>query len=364
MSRKIYRWIFGTTLVIICIIFIFLAILSIDAANETDNWQFLNFDFTKRNNIISAYGGLLGAILSFITILFVILDLIYQRRQKTIEIEEKEDIRIQELKDSLSLVQVFIDRLHKNNIDQSKIARDYVQKEKTEPTEMNRMSFYPNTYPKLILEIDRKNIFKALQEFKPVDWQNTFIDIIKIPDFYDKSSEELSGKHQIHLNKKYKHSSEIGQKLDVLIDKVLDARNKFILENSLPKETLLENPMFIVLNTFKEATVKITKERKVKTEAGKKPDEISSSLMEFRKDIVSPLFDGIMELYRSKQEVPENIEEIHSLTQYFLRQTEKLIKDSNDYADHIEYYNKKYLSEESEFQKRLIEVSEKISKLA
>ena len=151
MSRKIYRWILGTTLTVICMVFIFLIILSIDAANETDNWQFLNFDFSKRNNIISAYGGLLGAILSFITILFVILDLIYQRRQKTIEIEEKEDKRIQELKDSLSLVQVFIDRLYKNNIDQSKIAKNYVKKEKSEPTEMNIMSFYPNTYPKLIL---------------------------------------------------------------------------------------------------------------------------------------------------------------------------------------------------------------------
>lgn len=363
MTRKIYRWVFGTTLAVICIIFIFLVILSIDAANETDNWQFLNFDFNKRDNIILAYGGLLGSILSFITILFVILDLIYQRRQKTIEIEEKKDERIQELKDSLSLVQVFIDRLHKNNIDQSKIAKDYVQKEKTEPTEMNRMSFYPNTYPKLILEIDRKNIFKALQEFKPVDWQNTFIDIIKIPDFYDKSSEELSGKHQIHLNKKYKHSSEIGQKLDILIDKVSNARNKIIQENTLPKEVLLRNPIFIVLNAFKEATVKITKERKEKIDAGAKPDEISSSLMEFRKEIVSPLFDSIMELYNSNQEVPKNFEEILSLTQDLLRQTEKLIKDSTDYADHIKCYNKKYLSEESEYQKRLIEVSEKISKL-
>lgn len=156
---------------------------------------------------------------------------------------------------------------------------------------------------------------------------------------------------------------EIAENLDILIDKVSNARNKIIIENTLPKEALLHNPFFIVLNTFKEATVKITKERKEKIDAGKKPEEISSSLMEFRKDIVSPLFDGIMKLYHSKQDVPENIEEIHSLTQGFLRQTEKLIKDSKDYADHIEYYNKKYLSGESEYQKRLIEVSEKISKL-
>lgn len=282
----------------------------------------------------------------------------YQRRQKTIEIEEKEVERLQKLRDSLGLAQIFVERLYDNNLEQSKIATEYAKKEVEEVTEMNRMSFFPNTYPKLILEIDKSNIFKGLREFKPTDsWQTIYVDLYKISDFYNKSTEELSSKHQIHLNKKYKHSMEISNGLDILIDKVSNARNKIISENTLGNAALLENPYFIILNDFKERTVTLTDERKNKIEAGAKPEEISSSIMEFRNDIVTPLFDGIMSLYNVYHEMPEDFEELLTLTQNYLRQTEKLIKDSTDYAEHINYYNRKYLKETSKYQIRLSEIS-------
>jgi hypothetical protein len=359
MNRKLYRWIFGVTLGVISLVFVFLIILSFDAASETENWQFLNFDFSKRNNIISAYGGLLGSILSFIAILFVILDLVYQRRQKTLEVEEKEALRIQELRDSLGLVQVFIDRLYQNNLNQSEIAIDYTKIELSEPTEMNRMTFFPNTFPKLILEVDRQNIFKALKELKPgEDWKKVYVDLYKISDFYDKSTTEITEKHQIHLNKKYKHSSEISKNLDILIDKVSNARNKIIPNYLDNKPALLQDPFFVILNDFKEKTVAVTTERKNKINAGVNPKEISSSLIEFRNEIVTPLFDGIMSLYKTYHEIPEDFEEILTLSQGFLRQTEKLMKDSTDYANHIEYYNTEYLKETSKYQIRLSEISE------
>ena len=202
MNRRLYRIIFGVTLTTIFFIFLFLIVISFDAAGETDNWKFLDFDFTHKNNIISAYGGLLGSILSFIAILFVVLDLVYQRRQKTLENEEREETRLQELRDSLGITQIYIERLYNNNIEQSKIAENYAREEKEHPTEMNRMSFFPNTFPNLILEVDRQNIFRALREFKPgKDWKKTYVDLFKIADFYNKSTDEISNKHQIHLNK-------------------------------------------------------------------------------------------------------------------------------------------------------------------
>jgi hypothetical protein len=358
MTRKLYRWIFGITLAVIFIIFLFLVILSFDAANETENWQFLNFDFSKRDTIISAYGGLLGSILSFIAILFVILDLVYQRRQRTLEIEEKEASRIQELKDSLGFIQVYIDRLYQNNINQSKIATEYSKEEKEYPTEMNRMSFYPNTFPKLILDVDRQNIYKALREFKPgEDWKKTYVDLYKIADFYDKSTTEVTAKHQIHLNKKYKHSSEIAISLDTLIDEVSNVRNGIITANTGHHSLLLENPHFIIVNDFKEKTIAITNERKQKIVDGANSDDISTGLMEFRMNIVGPLFDAIMERYNSDGNLLPEFNNLITSSQEFLRQTEKLIKDSNDYANHIDYYNNKYLSIESEYQIRLLEIS-------
>lgn len=358
MSRKLYRWIFGITLGVIFLVFIFLIILSFDAANETKNWQFLNFDFSKRDNVISAYGGLLGSILSFIAILFVILDLVYQRRQKTLEVEEKEASRIQELKESLGFIQVYIDRLYKNNINQSKIATEYSKEEMEHPTEMNRMSFYPNTFPKLILEVDRQNIFKAFKELKPgLDWKKEYVDLYKIVDFYDKSTKEVTEKHQIHLNKKYKHSSIIATTLDSLIDEVSNVRNGIIAAHTEHHSTLLENLYFIIVNDFKERTVLITDERKQKLAGGANPEEIPTGLMEFRMDIVSPLFDAIMLQYKNDNNLPKEFNNLLTSSQEFLRQTEKLIKDSNDYASHINYYNSKYLSVESEYQLRLLEIS-------
>ncbi len=240
MSRRLYRFIFITTLIFILLVFIFLIIISFDAAGETDDWKFLDLDFTNKDNIIAAYGGLLGSILSFIAILFVILDLVYQRRQKTLESEEKEEIRLQELRDSLGITKVYVERLHKNNIDQSERAQAYASEEMSKPTEMNRMSFFPNTFPKLILEIDRHNIFRALREFKPGnEWKKIFVDLYKIADFYNKSTEEITNKHQIHLNKKYKHNSAIATNLDILIDEVSNVRNDIIGNNTGHHSTLL-----------------------------------------------------------------------------------------------------------------------------
>lgn len=96
---------------------------------------------------------------------------------------------------------------------------------------------------------------------------------------------------------------------------------------------------------------------KKKLEDGVDPEEISNGLMEFRMDIVGPLFDGIMQRYNSDHILLPEFNKLLTSSQEFLRQTEKLIKDSNDYASHINYYNNKYLSAKSEYQIRLLEIS-------
>lgn len=363
MSRRLYRFIFGITLIFISIVLIFLIILSFDAARETDNWKFLDFDFTHKNSIITAYGGLLGSILSFVAILFVILDLVYQRRQKTLETEEKEASRIQELKDSLGITQIYTDRLYRNNLEQSETAQKYALEEKEHPTEMNRMSFTPNTFPKLILEVDRQNIFRALRELRPgKDWKKTYVDLFKIADFYSKSTDEISEKHQIHLNKKYKHSSSIATNLDILIDKISNVRNEIIRNNTEHHTLLLQNPLFVIVNDFKERTVVITTERKEKLDSGANPEDVSSGLADFRNLVVGPMFDAIMAFYREGNVLTIEFNELLTLCQEFMRQTEKLMKDSTDYASHINYYDQKYLNETSIYQIRLKEISADLEK--
>ncbi len=102
------------------LIILFLIWLSFEAASETKNWKFLDFDFEGKEGVISSYGSLLAAILSFISILYVLLDLAYQRRLKSQEEEYLKKERKQKLKDNLNIIRLFIDRLKSNSINQFK----------------------------------------------------------------------------------------------------------------------------------------------------------------------------------------------------------------------------------------------------
>tara|TARA_R110000765_G_scaffold217724_1_gene322333 strand:+ start:301 stop:1347 length:1047 start_codon:yes stop_codon:yes gene_type:complete len=346
------------------LILIFLVILSLDAANETLNWSFFNFDFTTKDNIISAYGGLLSGILSFITIMFVVLDLVYQRRQATFQEEEKIEDKKSELKSALGVVQIYVDRLYEANLTQATTASEYSAKEFKDSTEMNRMSFHPNTYPSLILKLDNTLVYNAFLEFKPgKDWKKLYANLYGVADFYDKSTEEMMQKHKIHLDKKYEHSIRVSVILDDLIDSVSEARNEIITAYGGDNPQLLTDTAFQILNNFKEATVMITEARNEQMEDGVPSSENSTSISDFRVNIVSPLFDGIMTLYRQGNSLSSQLNNILSKAQIFLRQSEKLIKDSTDYASHIEYYTKEYLSAESVYQKKLEEINSELVKI-
>ena len=60
---------------------IILVVLTIDAIYEIDNWKWFNIDFDKRDHIVSAYGALIGGVLAFLSILFVIYQVLEQREQ-------------------------------------------------------------------------------------------------------------------------------------------------------------------------------------------------------------------------------------------------------------------------------------------
>lgn len=364
MSRRQFHIILYCILGIITLILTFLVILSFDAANETANWSFFNFDFTSKDNIISAYGGLLSGILSFITIMFVVLDLVYQRRQATFQEEEKVKERKTELKSALGVVQIYVERLYEANIKQATTAFEYSAKELEDSTEMNRMSFHPNTYPSLILKLDNTLIYNGFLEFNPgKDWKKLYANLYSVADFYNKSTEEMMQKHKIHLDKKYKHSIRISVILDELIDSVSELRNETITSYGGDNPLLFTDTAFKILNDFKEATVAITEARNQQIEDGVPTDEISNSISDFRVNIVGPLFDGIMSIYRKDNLLSPQLNNLLSRTQIFLRQSEKLIKDSKDYASHIEYYTKEYLSAKSIYQEKLNEINLALSNI-
>ena len=70
------------------LILLFLIYLTADVIGETKNWKYFDIDFENKNNIVSGYGTLIGGILSFLSILFVLFGLLEQRLQI---LKEKKD---------------------------------------------------------------------------------------------------------------------------------------------------------------------------------------------------------------------------------------------------------------------------------
>ncbi|WP_117880494.1 hypothetical protein [Aureibaculum luteum] len=364
MTARNFRILVFLLAFILGITSIFLVWFSFEAAAETENWSFMDFDFSKKEGIISSYGSLLAAILSFVAILLVLLDLFYQRRLKTIEAEDKETEVIDSYRDNLNIIILFIEQLCQDVISQSKIANDYVKKEKNNPTEPNRMSFVSNAYPKLILDVDRNRFYNSIQHFKPSEnWKKLYVNIYKITDFYDKSFEDIKKKHQIHLDKKFKHCIDLGKTLDEIIDINSEIRNNIINECKANETHSTENPYFGVLQFIKEKAIEIIS-RRTNAEDRLNDDYINpTSLTVWRDEVFQVAFNEIISLWNINGHDNYNLKLLLNKIQFYLREYSRLIQDSEDYSKHVEIYFNDNYSEDSSYVKKLKEIIESIEKV-
>lgn len=165
----------GVTALILLLIVIF----TIDVITEIPNRSFLNIDFENKNNIVSAYGTLIGGILAFLSILFVLFGLLEQRQQILIEKAEKEAENIQELKDQLKLLSSYFKSTIKDILYQGKAFSEYSKKEQASPSEMNTMQFTANKNFTRIIDMNPLSIYKAIRTNFQTDenWENMFLNI-------------------------------------------------------------------------------------------------------------------------------------------------------------------------------------------
>lgn len=202
--KKILIWI---TVFILLLILIF----TIDVIRETPNRSFLNIDFENKNNIVSAYGTLIGGILAFLSILFVLFGLLEQRQQILNEKAEKAEENQQELKDQLKLLSSYFKSTIKDILTQGKRFSEYSQKEQASPSEMNTMHFTANKNFTRIIDMDPLSIYKAVRtNFKTDEnWENMFLNIYSIFDFYSDGLKDLREKYESQIDFKVKEQRKI-----------------------------------------------------------------------------------------------------------------------------------------------------------
>lgn len=354
MKESTYKNVSYSIIGIFLVVVIILVFITLDATLEPKSWLFFDLDFSEKDNVIASYGGLLSALLSFITILFLILDISYQRRNKSLEEEQHKRIKIQEFHDNLNIITLFIDELKKDTLEMHKGASEFVKHEKNQPDEMNRMQFLPNTYPKLILDVDRNRFYNAIKHFEPSeDWNKLYIDLYKIVDYYDKSFAELSQKHQLHLDKKFKHSRELAIALDDLIDKNSEIRNAIINDAKGNKDIVDNNPFYPILYFIQSKAIEITKRKVVDEERISKDFVNPTSFTVWHNEVLQPAFKDILDLWNEHGLDSHNLGQLQKKIQFLIREYSRLVQDSVDYANHIDEYFKTYFSDTSEYIIRL-----------
>ena len=353
-------------LLVICIAF--LLWVSREAVLETEDWKLFDFDFKNREGVISSYSSLLAAILSFVAILFVLIDLFYQRRIKESEKEQNFYSTLQGYRDNLNIIELFTSELKKDATVFYESLIEYSKKEILHHTEMNRIGFlpntYPNTYPKLILDVDRGMFYEAIKHYQPSDdWKKLYVDLYKLADYYDKVFDELRIKHQIHLDKKFRHSREIAIALDEFIDISQDIRNKVIMIYRDREVHIMSDSYYPFLQRIKELITEISSQNPT-DEQRLSPDFVNPASIEVWHDkVFQPVFHSILALWNEHGQDDYNLNSILVKVQMLTREYSRLKQDSLDYAQHIKDYATRYFKEDSSQIIRLTEINEALGEI-
>lgn len=259
--------IFKNMLIILTIsVLIVIIWVSVDLVNETSPRQ-IKIDFTSKSDIVTAYGTLIGGILSFLSILFVILTLVEQRQQilRAEKIAEKNNK--QELFDKLKLLNSFLISMIDGIKKQGEILKEYYLAEQSQPSKMNRMYFLANRNFARAVEMDSLSIYKGIRLYLKNDnpnWEKTFLNLFTLIDFYKEGLEDLRTKYVAQLNFKVEEQTKIGHSFLKLMNMCATLTDDYKIAEP---NNYLSFPWTKLINEFTGEYYKYLKECEDKNEA-------------------------------------------------------------------------------------------------
>jgi large-conductance mechanosensitive channel len=353
---KIYKK--GITVVSVIIIFIIL-FLTFDAIYETNNWEWFSVDFNGKDKIISAYGSLIGGVLAFLSILFVIYQVLEQREQIWQEKKDLEKEKINEKRDLLKLISSFLDSIIGDIKNQGKEFKKFYEKELVYPTLSNQTYFTVNNNFNRIIEMDYMAVYKSFRHFfkKEEDWEKKFLDFYRNIDFYLKSTPHLSDKYTAQMGEKVKLKYEIQKNIQTLLNDLHSIKNKYINTYPIPPFDLFNFEYFRVLKDFwlayRHYIAYINNSINNST--------IDSDLSDLKITYFKPLFDKL--LFLQKKQVHYEFDEIVKLTEDIgavIIKIGQLEVFAKNYGKDVKKYCDAYYMSDSKNLKSIIEFKELI----
>jgi hypothetical protein len=219
MSKN-YKIIKALIIGISAILIILLIIFTIDIINEEPKWAWFDIDFN--NPKVSNYGSLIGGLLSFLAIMFVIFGFAEQREQVNEEKVEKDKKVFDEYISRLNLMNSLLKNILTEISKQGERMEKFIKIEKENPTQSNITHFSANKSFNRILEMDSLMNYKSIQHYfsDKEGWEKMFLNLYNFVDFYSASLEEHRIKYNNHILDKVERQKEISDLCRDFITKV------------------------------------------------------------------------------------------------------------------------------------------------
>lgn len=201
------------------IVLIVIGVITVKVIYQTKNPSLFDIDFDNKDHIISSYGILVGVLLTFLSIVFVIYNIIQQKEQYDNDKLEQNEKENNSLFDRLKLVVNLLDEICGHIAETGEEMKTFYNAEKSSPLKNNQMYFYTSKNYYRLLELDYHSIFAAFQEFDTeIDKTKSFNDLYRKVDFYSESIVETKERYQYHIKDKYQRKVKIANELNSVMD--------------------------------------------------------------------------------------------------------------------------------------------------
>ena len=346
MKKSVRNTIFAIiSFIILSIIFI----ITFKVIYQTENPSLFEIDFDKKDHIISSYGTLIGVILTFLSIIFVLFTIIQQKEQFD---EEKKIVQLKEkqaLFDRLKLINNLITEIISHIEDTGYEMKEFYNPEIENPLDNNQMNFYTNKNYYRLLELDYLSIYNSFQEYiKETDKTKSFNNLYKTIDFYSEIISELKSKYQYHIKDKYLRKSKIANQLNTLMNNASQIINEYQQEYK-EGNRYNEQDWYVILNNL------------IGEYYGKISEEDETDFETLNLIVLYPFLQGANEI-RKRIGFEKNTQDIVLQISNIRKQLYAIKMEGKHYGNHIKDYYKKYFSKECESYKGLLKLKKIIEK--
>ncbi|WP_196885846.1 hypothetical protein [Aureivirga sp. CE67] len=344
MNKKLSK---KNIIITISILVAFLVIIfTIKAIYIVDNPKWFDIDFDKKGSIISSYAALVGSLLTFLSILFVIYTIIQQKDLHEKNLKHKEKEELEKLYDNILFCQNYLDKLIDIVDKTGGYLKEFYEKEKEHPLKSNLLYFtiYMELNP--FLELNSVEIFKSFQVFYEketnVKHYNTLYSKFH---FYSIAIKELKGKYDNYIIDKVNIKRKLVRDINSNIDEIVYLKEEF------EKRNLESDPWYVLFEEFIEKYYQsINNEEEIDLKFLK--DE---NLKDFIKKTIE--LKKITKVYTAKS---TNVIILKFST--IRKEIYSLEFDSLNYAKQLEGNYKNYYSKDSEFLKELYQLRDDLKK--